>query len=144
MVAARDAALPAYRAIEPARSNRLRRGTTGRVTRVKGGTKLTIGPTARVRYPGGRLTRSAEGGVSAIEVFRFVDQGTGIYGPAHKPIRRRRGGPFVLPNGVVTRQIRGQKPQFILKRGAAAIEPMVEAIIVRGADDACTSVEALL
>lgn len=132
---ARDAGVPAFRGVEPSYSGRLRAGTTGRIGKTVSGFSLTIGPTARVRYPSG---------VSAREVFRFVDKGTGVFGRKGAPIRPRRAKVFALPGGFEAESVRGQRPQSILLRGEAAADPLVSRELEDGADRAARRAERTL
>jgi hypothetical protein len=132
---ARELGVPAFRAVEPAVSGRLRRGTVGRVARTLRGYSLTIAPTSRVRYPSG---------VTAAQVFRFVDRGTGVYGARGRVIRPRKAKAFALPGGWEARFVRGQHPQGIMARGEHAADPVITRELERGADRAAARAERAL
>lgn len=143
MNAARVLGVSAIRQVEPRHSGRLQKGTTGRITRTQTGLRLTIGPSDRVRYPGGRGHRSLRGGVSAVEVWRFVDGGTGIYGPTGKKITRSTGKAFMLPRGAAF-SFKGQRPQNIAVRGYQAADPQITRALEQGADRAAQAMQRSL
>lgn len=132
--AARDVLLPVVRRNLPARTGRLQAATRGRVGRTPTGYSITVSPSPSVRYHGGRGASYGSGnGVSAREVARFVEGGTGIYGPGGRPIRRRDGKPFVLPNGWHAKSIRGQRAQRPFARAQTSSEALVFRTLERGA-----------
>jgi hypothetical protein len=90
----------------PAQSGRLRRGVQSRVQRTGEGYRVEVSPSSRVRYPSG---------VTAKEVGRFVERGTGVFGPVGRPIRPRRASGFALPGGFRTATLRGQRPQRVFE-----------------------------
>lgn len=132
---ARDLGVPAFRAVEPAVSGRLRKGTRGRVTRTAAGFALTIGPSGRERYPSG---------VTDAQVFRFADRGTGVFGPKGRPIRPRHGMLFTLPGGWFATELQGQRAQGILERGRAAADPLVTRTLEEGATLAARRAEQVM
>lgn len=141
---ARDLTVAVVRRNLPARSHRLERSIgRGRVSRTRTGFSITVQPSKSVRYPGGRLQRSSEGGVSAREVARFVEGGTGIYRNG-RPIRRRNGKPFLLPNGVHVKAIRGQRAQRPFARAQTSTEALVFRTLERGAERLADRIEKAL
>jgi hypothetical protein len=118
---ARQAAVPVVRAGLPVVSGRLRRGTTGRVSRTPTGYALTVAATSRVRYPSG---------VSAKQVLRFVTQGTGVFGPLRRRITPRRASAFVLP-GWSAESVSGQQGRDYLGQ----VKPLADGIVVRSLED---------
>lgn len=126
-VTAREAGsvgLAAVRALMPARTGKARAGQRSTVRRTVTGLSIEVAPTSRVRYANG---------VSAKQVTRWVDQGTGIYGPRQKMIRPRKGNVFHLPGGFVADQLRGQKPQNIYARAHTATDAAVLRVLQAGA-----------
>jgi hypothetical protein len=136
--AVRDLTVPAVRRALPARSGRLRSATRGRVGRTATGYAVTIAPSKSVRYPG------RSGGVSAREVARFVESGTGVYGPQHRAIRRRNGGPFHLPNGWRSTTLRGQRAQHPFERVQTSEDAAVFRVLEAGATILARRMEAAL
>ena len=55
-------------------------------------------------------------------IAKWVEAGTGIYGPRHKPIRPRKAKAFRLPGGHEARSVRGQRPQRPFERTAPALQ----------------------
>lgn len=135
---ARDAGnvtLAAVRRTIHSRSGKLARGQRRTVRRAPTGYVIDVAPTSRVRYPNG---------VSAKEVMRWVDAGTGVKGPRGRPIRRRGGRPFKLPGGFVADELQGQAPQHIYRRAQTATEALVEQLLKRGAVEAARAAERAL
>lgn len=96
--------LVAVRAAEPARTGNLRRQTRVRVSKTRDGWKITVKPTK-----------------SVARIAKWVEDGTGIYGPRRRRIRPRHGKAFVLPNGVRVKSTRGQRPQHPFARTAPTV-----------------------
>lgn len=130
-----DATLAVVRRTIPARSGRARAGQRRAVRRTPTGYVIDVAPTSRVRYPNG---------VSAKEVTRWLDRGTGIYGPRHHPIRPRRGSFFRLPGGFVAHELDGQRPQHIYERAQSSTEALVERMLALGAERAARAAERAL
>src|SRR5437868_6597041 len=95
---ARDHNVAAVRRAIPSRSGRARAGQRGSVRRQGLGYVLEVKPTRRVRYPNG---------VSAVEVTRWLEEGTGIPGPRSHWITPRRASAFRLPGGWHAERVRG-------------------------------------
>jgi hypothetical protein len=130
-----DIGLAAVRRIMPARTGRARRGQRRMVRRTALGYIIEVSPTSRVRYPNG---------VSAKEVTRWVDRGTGIHGPRHQPIRPRKGNVFRLPGGFVADELPGQKPQHVYARAHTQSDILVQRELERGAHAATQAAARVL
>lgn len=133
--AAGNIGLAAVRRTLPARSGRLRRGQRVRITRTAVGLMLEVSPSSRIRYPNG---------VTAKEVTRFVDQGTGEEGPHHRPIRPRRAKAFHLPTGWAAGELKGQAPQHAYDRARSSSEALVERELAAGAVRAARVAERVI
>lgn len=129
---ARTATVSAVKRNLPARSGNARKGTRGSVKRTPVGYEIVVAPSKRVRY---------RNGVSAVEVTRWLEEGTGIAGPRHAPIVPRKGHPFRLPGGFVSGELRGQAPQHPYGRAAASEAGRVSRILEDGADLAADAIE---
>lgn len=130
-----DATLAAVRRIMPARSGRARRGQRRAVRRTPTGYVIDVAPTSRVRYPNG---------VSAKQVTLWVDRGTGVHGPRHRPIRPRKGNVFRLPGGFVADEMDGQKPQHVYQRAQSSTEALVQRMLELGATRAARAAQQAL
>lgn len=130
-----DVGLSAVRRLMPARTGRARSGQRRAVRRTPTGYSITVAPTSRVRYPNG---------VSAKEVTRWVDRGTGVRGPRHRPIRPRKGNVFRLPGGFVADQLQGQAPQHVYERAQTSSGALVQHLLERGAIVATRAAEQAL
>lgn len=136
--AARDAGdvgLAAVRRIMPARTGRARAGQRRAVRRTQTGYQIDVAPTSRVRYPNG---------VSAKEVTRWVDRGTGVRGPRKRPIRPRKGNVFRLPHGWVADELQGQAPQNVYQRAQSSSEALAQRILEQGAQAGARAAERAL
>lgn len=133
--AARDHTVAAVRRFLPARTGRLRRGTRGSVRRSPHGYTVEVKPTSRERYPSG---------VTAVEVAGWVEGGTGVYGPKHRPIRPRRGKAFRLPTGWRSTTIAGQPARHPYSRVQSSEEARVARMLAAGAVDAAKAAERAL
>jgi hypothetical protein len=133
--AAGNIGLAAVRRTLPARSGRLRRGQRVRISRTAVGLMLEVSPSSRIRYPNG---------VTAKEVTRWVDEGTGVEGPRHRPIRPRKGGAFRLGDHFVAGELHGQAPQHAYERARSSSEALVERELAAGATRAARAAERVL
>lgn len=97
--------LTAVRAAEPVRTGQLRAQTRLRVSKTPQGWKIAVAVSKRERH-----------------IAKWVEAGTGIYGPRHKPIRPRKAKAFRLPGGHEARSVRGQRPQRPFERTAPALQ----------------------
>lgn len=125
----------AVRRTMPARSGRARRAQAGRVTREGQGFRVEVKPRNTSQYPGG---------VTPVQVTRFIDQGTGVYGPRGRPYGPRRAEAFRLPSGWHSGTIQGQKAQHIYDRVERSEEAQVFRIFERGSHRAARRMEAAL
>jgi hypothetical protein len=132
---ARNATVAAARRVLPARSGRQRRAARGRVTRTGLGYVITVAPDKRVRYPGG---------LSALEVARFLEGGTGVFGPSGRPIRPRRAKAFHLPGGWRSTTVQGQRAQHPYERVQTGEEARVARILADGAFAGAKAAERVL
>lgn len=130
-----DLGLAAVRRLMPARTGRARTGQRRAVRRTPLGYRIEVAPTSRVRYPSG---------VSAKEVTRWVDQGTGVRGPRHRPIRPRKGGVFRLPGGFVAHELQGQAPQNVYARARTSSDALVQRTLENGGRRAARAAQAAL
>jgi len=124
--------LAAVRRTMPARSGRARRGQRLTVRRTPTGYISDVAPTSRVKYPNG---------VTAKQVTRWVDRGTGIHGPRHQPIRPRKGGVFRLPGGFVANELPGQRPQHVYSRAQTSSQALAQRTLMLGARKAARAAE---
>ena len=69
------------------------------------GHHVTVGPTKAVAWR-----------------VRFFEEGTGIYGHRHKPIRPRRAKAFRLPGGVEVASVRGQRARHTFRSAKPAAD----------------------
>lgn len=53
---------------------------------------------------------------------RYVEAGTGVYGPRHQPIRPRKAKAFRLPGGVEVSSVRGQRARHIYRDAKPAAD----------------------
>lgn len=132
MAEARAHAVPHVRAMLPHNTGHLERSTRGRVTRTPDGYLLVVEPQRRA-YPGSPIT--------AREVAVWVEGGTGVHGPEHRPYEPRHAEAFALPGGWVSGTIDGQAAQHPFERAQAAEDAHVIGILIRGAYDAAKRVE---
>lgn len=132
---ARDDTVAAVRRTLPARSGRARQGARGAVRRQPDGYVIEVSPSSRVRYPSG---------VTAKEVTRWIEGGTGIHGPRHRMIRPRRAHAFRLPHGFRTTELAGQRAQHVYARVQVSEEARVERILIDGAQHAARDLEDAL
>lgn len=132
---ARDLTVAAVRRTMPARSGRARKAQRGAVRRARTGYTIEVSPSSRVRYPNG---------VTAKQVTRWVDQGTGLFGPKGRPIRPRRAHVFRLPNGHAATEVTGQRAQHIYRRAQTSTEAAVTRILIRGAQAGARAAERAL
>jgi hypothetical protein len=130
--AAGNIGLAAVRRTLPARSGRLRRGQRVRISRTARGLMFEVSPTSRVKYPNG---------VTAVQVTRWVDQGTGLKGPRHRLIRPRTAKAFHLPAGYRTTALEGQAPQHAYDRARSSSDALVERELAAGAQRAAREAE---
>lgn len=130
-----DLTVAAVRRTMPARSGRARRGQSRRVTRFGTGWRVEVAPRSRPVYPNG---------VTAREVTRWVDQGTGIYGPRGRRITPRRAHAFRLPSGWRSGSVRGQQAQHVYARVESSSEAQVFRVFERGSHRAARAMEAAL
>lgn len=119
----------------PARTGKARSAQRASVRRTGLGYIVRIEPSARVRYPNG---------VSALEVTRWLEGGTGEFGPRKRPIKPRRARGFHLPSGWVSDVIRGQKGRYIYARVRSSESAAAERLMVSGARPAVAAAERVL
>lgn len=117
--------------------NRLLRSPTGPVARdmLKRGNKVRAAARRRINSRTGDLARSievniviADGAAGArigTDLFyaRFVHDGTGIYGPSHRPIRPKRGKALAFQGSsgnVVVASSQGQRGTHFLRNALRA------------------------
>lgn len=129
---ARTLAQSAVRRRLPVRSRTLYDATRGTARRTATGYRITVTP---------RSTPYPRGGVTAREVARFVEGGTGIAGPTGLPIYPRHAEAFPEPFG---EHVRGQQPQHPFQRAAQADGPTIERVLRDGAPAAARAAEAAL
>lgn len=115
----------------PARLASAQRST---VRRTATGYRIDVEPTSRVRYPGG---------VTARQVTRFREGGTGVYGPSGRPIRARSGHPFRLPHGW-SGEVRGQPARHMYAQAITSTEALVGRVLELGAEAGARHAEAAL
>lgn len=72
---------------------------------------------------------------SPAEYVKYVNDGTGIYGPYKTPIYSKHiGSPMAFQVGgqmIYTRMIRGQKPQKIVERSIAEVEGKIANLFIK-------------
>lgn len=107
----------------PSRSGRTRKGIKRIVSRTPTGLALTIKPTG---------TPKAPNGVTPVQTLRWLDGGTGIYGPKGHVIAPRRKPRMTLPGGKQVATVKGQRA---LKRWDRA-RPRIEQEVVTAMDTA--------
>jgi HK97 gp10 family phage protein len=117
--------------------NRLLRSPTGPVARdmLRRGEKVRAAAKRRIDSRTGALARSitvsivVQGDVAGCQIgtnlyyARFVHDGTGIYGPARRPIRPQRGRALAFSTGsgnVVVASSRGQRGTHFLRNALRA------------------------
>lgn len=136
--AAREAGqigLAAVRRTFPARTGRARSGQRASVRRTPTGYTVQVAPSSRVRYPNG---------VTAVQVSRWLEVGTGVHGPRARPIRPRRASAFRLPHGWVADELQGQEPQHPYQRAHTSSDALVERTLAAGAVAGARAAERVL
>jgi hypothetical protein len=119
----------------PARTGTARRGQRSSVKRTGVGYVITIAPSSRERY---------SSGVTAVEVTRWIEGGTGEHGPRGRPIRARRGRPFRLPGGWFAQEVQGQRARHVYDRVRSSEDAAVERILGTGLRGATMAAERAL
>jgi hypothetical protein len=119
----------------PARTSTVRRGQRSSVKRTGVGYIITVAPSSRERYPSG---------VTALEVTRWLEGGTGVHGPRGRPIRPRRASAFRLPGGWMAEQVRGQRGRRVYDRVRSSEDAAVERILGAGLRGATAAAERAL
>jgi hypothetical protein len=132
---ARDHTVAAVRRLLPARTGRARRAARGAVRRSPTGYTVEVKPTKRERY---------ESGVTALEVTRWIEEGTGVYGKRGRPYPPRRAEAFRLPGGWRTTMIAGQRAQHPYRRAQTGEQARVQRILADGAVPAARAAERAL
>lgn len=135
--AAREAStigVAAVRRTFPARTGRTRAGQRGSVRRTPTGYTVQVAPSSRARV----------GAVTAVQVTRWLELGTGVHGPHARPIRPRRARAFHLPNGWVADELQGQAAQHPYQRAHTAADALVERTLAAGAVAGAAAAERVL
>jgi hypothetical protein len=136
--AAREASqvgVAAVRRTFPARTGRARAGQRGSVRRTPTGYTVQVAPSSRVRYANG---------VTAVQVTRWLELGTGVHGPRGRPIRPRRASAFRLPHGWVADELQGQAAQHPYQRAHTAADAVVERTLGAGVAAGVRAAERIL
>jgi hypothetical protein len=121
--AARQAGNLTVAAVRQGMPARLGGAQKSAVRRTPTGYAIEVSPSSRVKY----------GRVTAKQVTRFREGGTGVYGPRGRPIRPRAGGAFHLPGGWVSGELRGQPARHHYQRAQSSTEALVERTLALGA-----------
>lgn len=79
------------------------------------GHHVTVGPTKAVAWR-----------------VRFFEEGTGIYGPRHRPIRPRKAKAFRLPGGREYAEVKGQRARHTFRDSRAAADAAFAAAFQEG------------
>lgn len=99
------AALEVVRPRIPRRSGRAAQETRVRVRTDIEGHHVTVGPSKNVAWR-----------------VKFVEGGTGLYGPRHKVIRPRHSKAFRLPGGVEVTSVKGQRARHMFRESKPAAD----------------------
>lgn len=100
-----NAALGVVRPRIPRQTGRAAQETRVRVRSDIEGHHVTVGPSKNVAWR-----------------VKFVEDGTGIYGPRHRVIRPRRARAFTLPGGVEVASVRGQRARHMFRESKPAAD----------------------
>lgn len=100
-----NAALNVVRPRIPRQTGAAARETRVRVRTDIEGHHVTVGPSKNVAWR-----------------VKFVEDGTGLYGPRHRPIRPRHAKAFRLPGGVEVAYVRGQRAQHTFRDAKPAAD----------------------
>ncbi len=95
--------LTEVRAAEPAKTGELRRETRLTVSKTADGWKIKVAVRKK-----------------RVHVAKWVEDGTGIYGPRHRKIRPRKAKAFKI-GGREVRSVKGQRPQRPFARTAGSV-----------------------
>jgi hypothetical protein len=115
----------------PRDSGRTAQALAPRTSRTGTGAALTVAPTRGARH----------GATTVARVVRWVQRGTGVYGPSGKPIRSKRRGGALSVYGREVEQVQGQKPNPFMGRIQALGTLRVEQAARQGAEQAARAVE---
>lgn len=113
-----NAALAVVRPRIPRASGQAAEQTRVRVRTDIEGHHVTVGPSKKVAWRA-----------------RYFEEGTGIYGPRHRPIRPRKAKAFRLPGGIEVASVKGQRPRHTYRDSKPAADAAFQAAFEAGLRD---------
>lgn len=115
---ARDAGNAALAVVKPRIARATGRAAEQTRVRVRSdieGHHVTVGPSKQVAWRA-----------------RYFEEGTGVYGPRHRPIRPRKAKAFRLPGGREYAEVKGQRARHTFRDSRAAADAAFSAAFQEG------------